>query len=80
MLGSNNLQWPEPTGDDHLCTEGIFVADPRLGELSDGGGPTLTMPLLEGSAAIGAGQNCPDTDQRGLPRAGACDLGAFQTQ
>ncbi len=49
-------------------------------ELADNGGPTPTHALLEGSAAIGAGNPdaCPATDQRGFTRGTACDIGAFQ--
>jgi hypothetical protein len=56
--------------------------DPKLGPLSDNGGPTLTMALLPGSPAIDAGNTsvAPATDQRGFPRpAGlAADIGAFE--
>jgi hypothetical protein len=56
--------------------------DPKLGPLSDNGGPTLTMALLPGSPAIDAGNTslAPTTDQRGFPRpAGlAADIGAFE--
>jgi uncharacterized repeat protein (TIGR03803 family) len=56
--------------------------DPRLGSLSNNGGPTLTLPLLAGSPAIDAGNTslAPATDQRGFPRpAGlAADIGAFE--
>ncbi|HTT95713.1 MAG TPA: choice-of-anchor Q domain-containing protein [Solirubrobacterales bacterium] len=59
-----------------------------LGALADNGGPTETMALLGGSAAIGAGEaSCVGaagqplgTDQRGLPRFSPCDIGAFQVQ
>jgi hypothetical protein len=52
----------------------------NLGSLSDNGGTFGTIPLLAGSAAIGAGveANCPAADQRGQPRGGACDSGAFE--
>ena len=57
-------------------------ADPKLGLLTDNGGPTLTMALLPGSPAIDAGNTAlaPTTDQRGFPRpAGlAADIGAFE--
>jgi hypothetical protein len=54
------------------------MADPKLGPLADNGGPTKTMALLAGSPAIGGGAGCPSTDQRGEPRKGACDIGAYQ--
>ena len=58
-----------------------------LGGLGDNGGPTPTFALNAGSNAIDAGTldgGCRDdqgplpTDQRGLPRVGACDIGAFE--
>ena len=59
-----------------------------LGPLQDNGGPTRTMALLPGSAAIKAGEaSCVDaagaplsSDQRGLPRVSPCDIGAFEVQ
>ncbi len=46
------------------------------------GGPTKTMALFLGSAAIDAGNDtaCPPIDQRGVTRwQGAhCDIGAFE--
>lgn len=80
MVGENNLQWPAPDGNDPPCTPDPLGVDPLLGELSDNGGPTQTLPLQAGSPAIDAGQDCPPTDQRGLPREGTCDLGAFEVQ
>jgi hypothetical protein len=66
--------------------------DPRLGPLADNGGPTQTHALQGDSPAIDHGTgvtssaffDCPETDQRGGPRAGtratgpACDVGAFE--
>jgi hypothetical protein len=77
--GAHNLQYPaeRPSGDaDTECAPGIEFADPLLGPLVDHGGPTETLALLPGSPAIGAGENCPATDQRGEPRDSGCDLGA----
>ncbi len=57
-------------------------ADPKLGALANNGGPTQTMALGAGSAAIDAAPvaGCPATDQRGVPRpqGAACDIGAFE--
>lgn len=59
-------------------------ADPKLGPLTNNGGPTLTMALLPGSPAIDAGTSggAPATDQRGVPRpqGRGVDIGAFEYQ
>jgi hypothetical protein len=54
--------------------------DPQLGPLQDNGGPTQTMALLPGSPALGAGSaaGAPALDQRGAPRLGRYDIGAYQ--
>lgn len=56
--------------------------DPKLGSLSDNGGPTKTMLLLSGSPALDAGQDsaAPTTDQRGIsrPRGAHTDIGAVE--
>jgi CSLREA domain-containing protein len=56
--------------------------NPLLAPLGNYGGPTQTMALLPGSPAIDAGTStgAPATDQRGLPRVGAVDIGAFESQ
>jgi hypothetical protein len=57
--------------------------NPVLAPLSSSyGGPTETMALLPGSPAIDAGASAgaPTTDQRGLGRVGAVDIGAFESQ
>ena len=59
------------------------VTDPKLAPLGYYGGPTQTMALLPGSAALGAGTagtGIPTTDQRGFARTTPYDIGAFQTQ
>lgn len=63
---------------------------PQLASLASNGGPTATMAVGVRSPALGAGGACLDlsqpgtvaltTDQRGLPRATPCDIGAFQHQ
>jgi len=56
--------------------------NPKLGLLTDNGGPTPTIALLSGSPAIDAGDTAaaPPTDQRGFPRpaGAAADIGAFE--
>ncbi len=62
------------------------VLDPHVGPLADHGGPTDTVALLSGSAAIDAADNsgCPASDQRGVarpqPSGGVCDVGAFEAR
>jgi beta-glucanase (GH16 family) len=68
---------------DATCFAGAsdqVVADAGLDLLADNGGPTLTHALLAGSPAIDAGDNtvCPATDQRGVARDAACDVGSFE--
>ena len=83
MLGSNNLIMATLTGT--TAPAGTLIGDPLLGALADNGGPTLTRALLNGSPAIGTGNNLANlaSDQRGpgFGRAtyGKTDIGAFQT-
>jgi hypothetical protein len=69
----------------------LVGADPLLQPLGDNGGLTSTMALAPGSPAIATGGRCLDptsnppgaplaTDQRGQPRPGPCDIGAFQSE
>jgi CSLREA domain-containing protein len=60
----------------------LIGGNPLLAALGDFGGPTFTMPPLPGSQAIGGGttSGAPATDQRGQPRTGTIDIGAFQSQ
>ena len=76
-----NIQWPQAKNngnDDMPCVEGILFADPVLGEFGDHGGPTPTLAPGAGSPAIDLGTDCPDTDQTGADRVGACDSGAVE--
>ena len=55
--------------------------NPLLGPLAFNGGPTETQALLTGSPAInaGAGEGCPQDDQRGVARPrSSCSIGAYQ--
>jgi hypothetical protein len=50
-----------------------------FGEFGFNGGSTPTVALLAGSPAIDIGvSGCPSSDQRGYPRSGRCDSGAFE--
>jgi hypothetical protein len=78
--GGGNLSFPDTT-----CP-GIN-ADPMLGPLQDNGGPTWTMALGEGSAAIDAADDAicaappvNNLDQRGFvrPWGAHCDIGAVE--
>jgi hypothetical protein len=75
---SNNL-----VEDGTLPGTSEITGDPNLGPLQNNGGPTFTMALLSGSAAIGAGNatisNAAPTlglDQRGINRT-TSDIGAY---
>lgn len=60
----------------------LTKTDPQLGALHDNGGPTQTMALVAGTAAVDAADpNCDvNTDQRGVsrPQGAHCDIGAFE--
>jgi predicted outer membrane repeat protein len=80
--GGGNLSYPGAT-----CP-GIN-GNPLLGPLQDNGGPTVTMALGPGSAAIDAANDAfcaaapvNNLDQRGVarPQGAHCDIGAFEQQ
>lgn len=62
------------------ATGDLTNINPLLGPLANNGGTTFTHALLPGSPAINSGTNfgCPSTDQRGYPRVGTCDRGAYE--
>jgi CSLREA domain-containing protein len=72
--------------DDASCTSLTTPNDQQstsagiASALADNGGPTRTHALLAGSAAIGAANStaCLATDQRGVARDSACDIGAVE--
>jgi hypothetical protein len=70
------------TAKHNLLGASANPLDPLLAPLGDYGGPTQTMALLPGSPAIDAGSSAygGNTDQRGKPRVGATDIGAFESQ
>lgn len=81
--GGGNVQWPDikTNGNpDTPCAAGVLFADPQLGPLADNGGPTRTMAIGPGSPAVDIAPSCSEFDQRGLPRSGLCDAGAYELQ
>ena len=65
----------------------VFSTHPLLGPLLNNGGLTLTQALPAGSLAINRGDlgGCTNAngspllvDQRGVPRLGRCDIGAYE--
>ncbi|HLJ95402.1 MAG TPA: choice-of-anchor Q domain-containing protein [Gemmataceae bacterium] len=82
LMGSHNLI---KDGTHGLASP--VSGDPMLGPLQNNGGPTYTMALLPGSAALDAGSNSlvptgVTADQRGAARIvnGTVDIGAFEVQ
>ena len=75
--GGNNLSGSTSCGAKFSKVDALL-----LGSLGDYGGDTDTIPLLPGSPAIDGGLNCAGGgfDQRGFPRFGTCDIGAFESQ
>jgi hypothetical protein len=80
--GGHNVAFPT----DASCPVGFGSGDPQLGALQNNGGPTQTMAIGPGSAALdqvpSGGAGCPASDQRGVlrPQGPACDIGAFEVQ
>ncbi len=86
----HNLEGTAPTHCGLSGPNTLVGANPQLASLAANGGLTQTMALGPASPALGAGGACTDislagsvplgVDQRGLPRAAACDIGAFEHQ
>ncbi|MCL4205693.1 MAG: VCBS repeat-containing protein, partial [Pirellulaceae bacterium] len=70
------------TGGTVSGTSNILGQAPLLAPMGSYGGPTQTMALLPGSPAIDAADSsaAPITDQRGVSRVGAADIGAFESR
>ena len=85
VTASNNLFGSPVPGVNNGVNGNIVTAAAAalLGPLGDYGGQTQTIPLLPGSPAIaagGTGSGIPRDDQRGAPRYGNMDIGAFESQ
>ncbi len=78
LVGPGGAGGISGTGDIVLTN----LSSPLLAPLGNYGGPTQTMPLLPGSAGVGAGIAIAGvmTDQRGFAVGATPDIGAFQIQ
>jgi CSLREA domain-containing protein len=82
--GFNDVPPSLSTHAGPVCPPAFTNGDPKLAVLADNGGPTQTMQLGPGSAAIDqiptTGANCPQSDQRGVarPSGPTCDIGAYE--
>ena len=84
-FGAANLQWPQSRGSGQTETAvapGTTFAAANLADPANNGGPTQTMAIGSASPAVDAGTaaGAPPTDQRGLARVGAVDIGAYELQ
>lgn len=80
---NNLITWPGAGGlVDGSNGNIIREIDALVGPLGMYGGKTRTLPLLPGSPAIDAGPSsgAGSTDQRGVTRVGAPDIGAFESR
>ncbi|MGB0134525.1 choice-of-anchor Q domain-containing protein [Dokdonella sp.] len=86
VSGSNNIQWPQtrPVSNQQegAVTPGAVFANAQLSGMGSNGGLTETMALPVASIAVDAGTAVGSlaTDQRGMPRVGAVDVGAYELQ
>src|SRR5262249_6154195 len=79
IIGNNADAVIDPSHQtDQIGTPGAPI-DPRLGSLSNNGGPTFTHALQPGSPAVNRGSpGSPPQDQRDYGRVGVPDVGAFE--
>lgn len=85
--GAGNLQWPQTRPgsggqQESAAAPGTSFANADLADPAANGGATETMALPPGSPAIDAGtaSGAPAVDQRGAPRFGMVDIGAYERQ
>jgi hypothetical protein len=81
--GNKNLQWPQSRGsgqNESAAAPGTTFANALLLPLGANGGLTQTFALPGNSPAVNAGTatGAPATDQRGVARVGAVDIGAYE--
>jgi hypothetical protein len=76
----NNLLSTKLECDGFTQPTDLERANPKIGTLKNNGGPTKTVELKRGSAAIGKAHkpSAPNRDQRGGKRDNQPDIGAFE--
>ena len=79
-LGHNLIEITTGAAISGTLTGNITGVDPGLQPLANNGGLTQTMLIGPTSPAVNAGDDsaAPADDQRGLPRLGVSDIGAFE--
>ena len=88
IVNQGNMQFPKEytsqfgTADDNWITPSVLTTDAGLLPLADNTGATKTMAIPATSPAKdkGTSAGAPTTDQRGKPRSGNVDIGAFEVQ
>jgi hypothetical protein len=85
VAGSHVIQYPREHATTHFVEPAAVAsnhqwADPQVSAPDWNGGATRTMAVSALSLALNAGTStgAPIVDQRGMPRDGAPDLGAFE--
>ena len=80
--GTGNLEYPQKIShvNARSCTNNVMIGDPKLGNITNNGGPTNTKALGSNSPAINKASSSftTSTDQRGVSRSGSSDIGAFE--
>ena len=82
-ITNNSTGWNTNPADPHRDRTGTSSSPQPpgfAGGKANNGGPTNTVALGSGSVALNAGNdaNATGTDQRGYPRVGVSDIGAFE--
>jgi len=80
VIGDNTSVEADFTAVTNYVGTAANPRNPQIGPLANNGGPTQTHGLLYLSPALNNGDTTLTTDQRGLPRIGAKDIGAFEVQ
>ena len=78
---AKNFQFPSDGATAPSCGNSAVIADPLFDAGLSGASAWPPVIVFSSSSSLrGAGQRCPPVDQRGLTRAGRCDVGAWQAE